>query len=72
MHSSSNRSLYLLNAHKGSCQLCQAKEADKVLPGEAGDVQTSLEVLHDCMHDNPQTACLQQLLQVLAQLPQQL
>ena len=37
----------LLDAHIGCCQLCQAEEADKVLSGKVGDVQTSFQVLQD-------------------------
>ena len=62
----------LLDAHIRRGQLCKAEEADKVISGEAGDVQASLEVLQDCLHDYAKAACLQQLLQVLPQLPQQL
>ena len=62
----------LLDAHISRGQLCKAEEADKVISGQARDVQTSLEVLHDCLHDYIKAACLQQLVQVLPQLPQQL
>lgn len=62
----------LLDAHIRGGQLGKAEEADKVVSGEAGDVQAGLEVLQDCLHDYAQAACLQQLLQVLPQLPQQL
>lgn len=62
----------LLDAHISCGQLCKAEEADKVVPGQARDVQTSLEVLHDCLHDYVEAACLQQLVKVLPQLPQQL
>lgn len=62
----------LLDAHIGCGQLSKAEEADKVVSGEAGDVQSSLEVLQDGLHDYTQAACLQQLVQVLPQFPQQL
>ena len=62
----------LLDAHIGCGLLCKAEEADKVVPGQARDVQTGLEVLHDCLHDYVEAACLQQLVQVLPQRPQQL
>ena len=62
----------LLDAHISCGQLRKAEEADKVIPGQARDVQTGLELLHDCLHDYIEAACLQQLVQVLPQLPQQL
>ena len=64
--------VHLLDSHISCGQLCKAEEADKVIPGQARDVQASLEVLHDCLHDYIEAACLQQLVQVLPQLPQQL
>ena len=63
---------HLLSAHKFCGQLGKAEEAHKVISGEARDVQASLEVLHHCSHDYTKAASLQQLLQVLPQLPQQL
>ena len=67
-----HRAAHLLDAHISCGQLRKAEEADKVVPGQAGNMQTGLEVLHDCLHDYIEAACLQQLVQVLPQLPQQL
>lgn len=63
---------HLLGSHISCGELCKAEEADKVIPGQARDVQAGLEVLHDRLHDRIEAACLQQLVQVLPQLPQQL
>lgn len=72
MGAAEDRVADLLDAHICRGQLGKAEEADKVVSGEAGDVQAGLEVLQDCLHDYAKAACLQQLLQVLPQLPQQL
>ena len=64
--------MHLLCAHKSCRQLCQAEEAHKVISGQARDVQAGLEVLQDSCHDCAKASSLQQLLQVLPQLPQQL